>query len=225
MKIIPIAFTSRELSDFSSVLDLAASRLSKPWSLVDSEVIADFHVVSIHDPEEFSLLAESAPDLDRIIVYSDGQFPTRARWTLTRRESSPPRVSELITLLQRIEKHLEETAFPEDVPSPPDEDRPRDSAMLGAESAAGPFVEEQPVSELFAAEEQSAPDNPSEGPVSTAALEELAERPAGNPESKATAESPDQAAESSNTSISQSAPSWRKRLIRIFSSRRESDPE
>lgn len=193
MKIIPIAFTERELSDFSSVLDLAVSRLSRPWSLADSAAMADFRIIAVHGPEEFSRLVENVPEPDRIIVYGDDQLPVQACWFLTRRENSPPRVSELIALFQQVEQSLEETASAGDIPGLPNEP-PRESVVLDAETASDPFeAEEPPVSESFGTEEQPVSD------LSTA--------------------------EFSNTSASPSAPSWRERLIRMFSSRRENGSE
>jgi hypothetical protein len=108
MKIIPIAFTAQELSDFQSVLDLAASRLPRPWALGESSEPGDFHIISMDRPEEFSKHLRISPHLDslRIIAYTPEDPAAEARWVLRKRPNSPPRMSELWNLLANIERYL-----------------------------------------------------------------------------------------------------------------------
>jgi len=115
MKIIPIAFSARDFSDFESVLSLAASRLSSPWTLGDSTDAGDFHIVSLNQPDDLSTLLNGSPTLDlwRVIAYADSGSEAAAHWILSRREGSPPRLSELISLLNTIDQHFKDAASSE----------------------------------------------------------------------------------------------------------------
>jgi len=108
MKIIPIAFTTRDLSDFESVLSLAASRLNSRWALAGPGEAGDFHIVALGRPDELPALLRGSSALYpwRVIVYASGESDVGARWTLGRKEGSPPRLSELISLLNSIEQHF-----------------------------------------------------------------------------------------------------------------------
>jgi hypothetical protein len=111
MKIIPIAFTSQELSELQSVLDLAASRLPRPWMLGEPDEQGDFHIISIDQPEELSkhLRISSHLDPQRIIAYMPEETAAETRWVLRKRPHSPPRMSEIWNLLANIEQYLQGT--------------------------------------------------------------------------------------------------------------------
>jgi hypothetical protein len=127
MKIIPVAFTSRELSDLQSILDLAASRLPRSWTLDESPEQGDFHIISMDGPEEFSRHLKISPNLDprRIIAYIPEETTVEARWILRKRPNSPPLMSELRNLLANIERYLQglDTETVEGAPKGAEENR------------------------------------------------------------------------------------------------------
>jgi hypothetical protein len=108
LKIIPVAFTARDFSDFESVLSLASSRLTARWILGKPAETGDFQLVSVDRPEDFAAFLRDSPALDpwRVIAYVGNGSKVAAQWMLDRREGSPPRLSELAGLLNAIDRHF-----------------------------------------------------------------------------------------------------------------------
>ena len=112
MKIIPVSFTSRDLSDFESVLNLAAPRLTHQWTLGAAGEAGDLHIVSAGGVEDLASFLSGPPGKDplRVIAYTGEEGKTAGCWRIARREGSPPRLSELISLLNGITEHFDSAA-------------------------------------------------------------------------------------------------------------------
>lgn len=114
MKIIPVSFTSRDLSDFESVLDLATPRLSRPWTLGTAGEVGDLHIVSAGGAEDLASFLSGPPSRNpvRVIAYMGEEGGAAGCWKIVRREGSPPRLSELINVLNGIAQHFDGMAMP-----------------------------------------------------------------------------------------------------------------
>ncbi len=134
MRLIPIALTPRELSDLNSVLDLAASRLTTAWTIGYAAEKNGYYIISLNREEELSALLPTLPDPNpsRIIAYIPETEAMAARWKIIKRAGSPPRLSEIIELLNAIAAVREE---------PPLAAAPEE-AVLNPEPAAEEVVDE-----------------------------------------------------------------------------------
>lgn len=109
MRLIPVAFTQKELSDFRPIFDLASAKLTGSWNIGEPNTTGDGYIVSVHSDEELSHLIETTPSFDRIIIYTSESVPATFPWTLTRRIDAPPRITEVREVLEKISQFLEQS--------------------------------------------------------------------------------------------------------------------